>query len=416
MASSRDDFIIAIRSAFLKKSTQQKFSLLTLVFLSISIIVLSSFNIKPVQKLRVVINEIVYRSSFIVSIPENFLVSSFLNVKEYSNFYVAFKNNQKELEKLKSNVVLNEIIVSENKELKNLIEDYTLTTNKILAKVIVDHKSPFLKTIVINKGSADKIKIGTNIYDKSYLVGRVIELNFKTSRVLLLSDLNSSVPTSVVPGDIQAIVSGTGKNFGEIKYIKDNLISKFQNDSIVYTSGTGSIFKSGIPVGKIEIIDNKIGVDFFSDFTQLKYVFAELEEQTVLSNNANQQTNNELDNSNETQEKVTEKIKLDFLNEQIGIMRESNLKFIDENQKMKADINILSEKILSLEKENKEYKESIKQDQINQEELEFLRLNLLYSNKCQSKKLFSTGYNVGTKEYRECIMRKGKKERRKKND
>ena len=418
MASSRDDFIIAIRSAFLKKSTQQKFSLLTLVFLSIFIIVLSSFNIKPVQKLKIVINEIVYRSSFIVSIPENFLVSSFLNIKEYSNFYGIFKKNQNELEKLKSNVILNEIIVSENKELKNLIEDYTLTTNKILAKVIVDHKSPFLKTIVINKGSADRIKIGTNIYDKSYLVGRVIELNFKTSRVLLLSDLNSSVPTSIVPGDIQAIVSGTGKNLGEIKYIKDNLISKFQNESIVYTSGTGSIFKSGIPVGKIAITDNKIGVDFFSDFTQLKYVFAEVEEEIILSNNINKQSSIEPDSSKEIleKEKVTEKIKLDLLNEQIGIMRESNLKFIDENQKMKADINILSEKILSLEKENIEYKDLIKQDQTDQEELEFLRLNLLYSNKCQSKKLFSTGYNVGTEEYRECIMRRGKKERRKKND
>ena len=418
MASSRDDFIIAIRSAFLKKSTQQKFSLLTLVFLSISIIVLSSFNIKPVQKLRVVINEIVYRSSFIVSIPENFLVSSFLNVKEYSNFYVAFKNNQKELEKLKSNVVLNEIIVSENKELKNLIEDYTLTTNKILAKVIVDHKSPFLKTIVINKGSADKIKIGTNIFDKSYLVGRVIEVNFKTSRVLLLSDLNSSVPASIVPGDIQAIVSGTGKNLGEIKYVKDNLISKFQENSIVYTSGTGSIFKSGIPVGKIDITDNQIVVDYFSDFTQLKYVFAEVEEETVLTNTANQEINIEPDSSKEImeKEKITEKIKLDFLNEQVGIMRESNLKFIDENQKMKSNINQLNEKVLILEKENIKYKDLIEQDKIDQEELEFLRLNLLYSGKCQSKKLFSTGYNVGTKEYKECIMRKGKKERRKKND
>ena len=418
MASSRDDFIIAIRSAFLKKSTQQKFSLLTLVFLSIFIIILSSLNIKPVQKLRVVINEIVYRSSFIVSIPENFLVSSLSNIKEYSNFYNIFKSNQKELEKLKSKAILNEIIVSENKELKNLIEDYTLTTNKILAKVIVDHKSPFLKTIVINKGSADKIKIGTNIFDKSYLVGRVIEVNFKTSRVLLLSDLNSSVPASIVPGDIQAIVSGTGKNLGEIKYVKDNLISKFQENSIVYTSGTGSIFKSGIPVGKIDITDNQIVVDYFSDFTQLKYVFAEVEEETVLTNTANQEINIEPDSSKEImeKEKITEKIKLDFLNEQVGIMRESNLKFIDENQKMKSNINQLNEKVLILEKENIKYKDLIEQDKIDQEELEFLRLNLLYSGKCQSKKLFSTGYNVGTKEYKECIMRKGKKERRKKND
>ena len=58
MASSRDDFIIAIRSAFLKKSTKQKFSLLTLSFLSIFIIVLSSFDLKPVRLLKSIINEI----------------------------------------------------------------------------------------------------------------------------------------------------------------------------------------------------------------------------------------------------------------------------------------------------------------------------------------------------------------------
>jgi len=52
MASSRDDFVIAIRSAFLKKSTQQKFSLLTLVFLSIFIIILSGINFTPIKKLK----------------------------------------------------------------------------------------------------------------------------------------------------------------------------------------------------------------------------------------------------------------------------------------------------------------------------------------------------------------------------
>ena len=49
MASSRDDFIIAIRSAFLKKSTQQKFSLLTLASISVFIIVLSSLDFKAVR-------------------------------------------------------------------------------------------------------------------------------------------------------------------------------------------------------------------------------------------------------------------------------------------------------------------------------------------------------------------------------
>ena len=72
MAESRDDFIIAIRSAFLKKSTKQKFSLLTLVSISIFIIILSGINFTPIKKTKIFINEIVYRSSFIVSLPENF--------------------------------------------------------------------------------------------------------------------------------------------------------------------------------------------------------------------------------------------------------------------------------------------------------------------------------------------------------
>ena len=59
MASSRDDFIIAIRSAFLKKSTQQKFSLLTLVFFSILIIILSSLDFKAVRYVKSGISELV---------------------------------------------------------------------------------------------------------------------------------------------------------------------------------------------------------------------------------------------------------------------------------------------------------------------------------------------------------------------
>ena len=94
MASSRDDFIIAIRSAFLKKSTQQKFSLLTLVFFSIVIIVLSSFNLKAITLTKSFIKEIVYRSSFIISIPENFLKSSY-HVKDLKLCSIRLHDNLK---------------------------------------------------------------------------------------------------------------------------------------------------------------------------------------------------------------------------------------------------------------------------------------------------------------------------------
>ncbi len=403
MAESRDDFIIAIRSAFLNKSTKQKFSLLTLVFFSVVIIVLSSFNFKAITVTKSIIKEIVYRSSFIVSIPENLIKSSYLNLNEYTNFYKEYKQTKDELDQLKSENISTKIIKSENEELKSLIDGYTTTSNKILAKVIVDHESPFLRSIIINKGSKEKIKIGTNIYDRSYLVGRVIEVNYTNSRVLLLTDLNSNIPVSITPGNVQAIVVGSGDKKGEIKYIKNDLINKIDDQGIAYTSGTGSIFKSGIPVGTIDLKDEneKILINFYSDFSQLKYVFAEIDEliPTPVETEENDQTQV---SSN------TEQIKLDLISDELQILEDSNTKFLEENKELNTLTNDLTKQIEILKSENEFQKSIIEQHNLDQEELEFLRLNLIYSSRCQSKKLFSTGFKVGTEEYKECIMRKGK--------
>ena len=406
MASSRDDFIIAIRSAFLKKSTQQKFSLLTLVFTSIFVILMSSLDFKGIKYLKIGINEMVYRSSFVVSIPENFIKNTFLNIKEYSTFFNNYKKDKIELEKLKSNYVSSEIIQFENKELKELINDYVLSSDKVLAKIIVDHQSPFLKSIIINKGSKDNIKIGTNIYDQSYLVGRVIEVNYKTSRVLLLSDLNSNVPVSIVPQNIQAIITGTGDKFAQIKYIKKGLSEEFTEESIVYTSGTGAIFKSGIPIGKLKLNENensKYQVEFYSDFSQLKYVFAEITIKLNVESN-----DNEIEESN-NQIKTPIDAKLKILEDEKIIIEDSNLKFQKENDDLKNQINTLNKSISNLKNEILTQQDKIKQSNIDAEELEFLKLNLIYSHKCQTRKLFNTGFKVGTPEYRNCILRKGKK-------
>jgi len=403
MAASRDDLLIAIRSAFLKKSTQQKFSLLTLVFISIFTILLSSLDFKIIRIIKVSINEVVYRSSFVVSIPENFLKNTFIEIIEYSTFYNKYKKSNDELKSLRSGNVENEIIKNENKELKELINDYISSSDKLLAKIIVDHNSPFLKSIIINKGSKDGIKIGTNIYDQSYLVGRVIEVNYKTSRVLLLSDLNSNVPATIAPQNIQAIITGAGDNHGQIKYIKDGLSDKFSEESIVYTSGTGAIFKSGIPIGTLKLFekDKKTGfnVEFYSDFSQLKYVFAEITVRKDIQNS----------NNSENQEANPIEAKIKILEDEVEIIEDSNIKFKEENDLLKIKINELNDKIFNLNIDLSKQNQEINQFNLDREELEYLRLNLIYSHKCQTRKLFSTGYKVGTPEYKKCIINKGKK-------
>ncbi|MBD1134578.1 rod shape-determining protein MreC [Pelagibacterales bacterium SAG-MED48] len=274
MASSRDDFVIAIRSAFLKKSYQQKFSLLTLIFLSVIIVILGSFNFKPIQYVKIGINEIVYRSSFIISIPENYFKNLTIKLEEHFNLYDQFKKNQTELKNLKEKKLNNDFLILENKKLRELINE-TLQSDDLYAKVLVDKNSPYLKSIILNKGSKDNVKIGMAVVDNSYLVGKIIEVNYTNSRALLLSDLNSKIPALLEPIDIHAVVSGTGKNHGVIEYTKDDYDQKIKDkEIIVYTSGYGGLFKPGLPVGKI-INDNKTNeniVNFFSDFRQLDYV------------------------------------------------------------------------------------------------------------------------------------------------
>ena len=271
-ADSRDDFIIAIRSAFLKKETKQRFSLIVLIIFSLALLVLGRQNFKPIDYLKVSIREIIYRSTFIVSVPENYIKKTYSTIEDHFNLYGEYSKIKTELKKLKAQDKINDFIISENTRLKKVVDDYIVESDEIIAKILIDKKSPFLRSIVVNKGSAEGLKLGMAVLDNSYLIGKVVEVNFSTARVLLLSDLNSKIPVIIEPGGIEAILSGTGQHNGVIQYTKEKYI--IDKESVVYTSGSGGLFKSGIPIGKIENIDTDIlqKVSFFSDFSQLRFV------------------------------------------------------------------------------------------------------------------------------------------------
>jgi len=271
MASSRDDFVIAFRSAFLRKKDKQKFSLLSLILLSIFIIFLSSSNFKIIKIIKSGINEIVYRSSFLISIPENKIKDINNQLKNHFRIYVNYQSIESELNLLKQEKLTNNFLKKDNEKLRKLMNE-SIDSNEIIAKVLIDKESPFLKSIILNKGSRDKVKIGMAIVDEIYLVGKIIEVNYTNSRALLLTDLNSKIPVVLEPMGIQAIASGTGKDYGNIQYSKKEYEEIFKtNEVIVYTSGFGGLFKPGLPVGKI-LKDNSIRINYFSDFSQLEYV------------------------------------------------------------------------------------------------------------------------------------------------
>jgi rod shape-determining protein MreC len=275
--ADRDDFIIAVRSALLKRGTQQKFSLLVLIIISGILLSLEVFDNRYLNFFRSGVKDIIYRSSFVVSAPSNVASFSFEKIINHFGIYKQNKLLKEELEKYKNKESQIGYLQTENKKLKESIEaQYSFTYEPILSKVLVDKDSPFLKSVIINKGSNKNIKKGMPVLDKTNLVGRVIDVNFFSSRVLLISDLNSRIPVIIEPNGYQGILVGTGKEFGDLKFLQTKYDLNLGDK--VFTSGSDGIFYPGISIGTIDVdIDaesssRKIKVKYYSDLSQLYLV------------------------------------------------------------------------------------------------------------------------------------------------
>ena len=270
--TGRDDFIIAIRSAFLKKGTRQKFSLFTLLIISILVLSLEYFKSGPINTFRSITKDIIFKGSFFISGPFVYIKKNFYNFQDHLHMYDAYKELKNKNYNLTSLLHENKFYKSENERLKKLIDEKNIYSNQFLtSKVLLDKQSPYLKSVIINKGFNHGIKLGVAVKEKSYFVGKIINVNFLTSRILLASDLNSKIPVIIEPSGANAIMSGQGKNdYAEIEYLPK--IKKIKVGDIVYTSGVDGIIPQAIPIGTIVELDENFLVEFFVDFNQLKYV------------------------------------------------------------------------------------------------------------------------------------------------
>ena len=271
METSRDDFIIAVRSAFLQKGAAQRFSLLVLIIISVILLSLDFYKAKPLNIFRSISKDIIYRGSFVISLPFKSLDSGYKTVKTHFTFYDDYQNLKNELYILKAQQSEIEFLKMQNKELKIVISDVLHTNIKsVIAKVILDKQSPFLKSIILNKGTNSNLKKGMAVLHKKNMVGRIVEVNYLSSRVLLINDLNSKIPVKIQPSGENAIMSGEGNNLASLDFLPK--LSTIEEENIVFTSGSDGVFDDGIPIGKIIEIEEKFYVEFFSDVNQINFV------------------------------------------------------------------------------------------------------------------------------------------------
>ena len=270
MSVSRDDFSIAFRSALLQRGGAQKFSILSLIILAIFIFFLDVYGFTAVKKTRNIINDIIFRVSYIASSPSRFIPNT--NKSISSHFFLKEENKKLKqvIENYKSLDLNLEYLTNENKNLRKALDAENIDNNQkhiVLAKVLVDRNSPFLKSIIINKGTRSGIKKGMPVTQDNYLVGRIVDTNYLSSRVLLLTDLNSRIPVTLDSDSAQAILTGSGTKNPKLEYLPEEY--EFKEDINVYASGKERIFIPGTPIGKTT---EKGEIKLYVDPNQLSFV------------------------------------------------------------------------------------------------------------------------------------------------
>jgi len=276
MSSSRDDFSIAFRSALLQRGAAQKFSLVFLIIVASIIFFLDVYGFGFMKPIRSIVNDGIYRVSLVASSPSRFIPQVTESVTNLFNIKSENEKLKKALEVYKQKDLSVEYLKNENKNLRKILEsDETIfEENIILAKVLIDKKSPYLKSIIINRGSRAGLLKGMPVMDKDYLVGRIVETNYLSSRVLLLNDLNSRIPVTFGKDGVQAILKGSGGSRPVLEYLPEGYVVEEGID--VFTSGKDGIFFPGSPIGTT---DEKGEVRLFSEPSQLSFVKVDLSKQ-----------------------------------------------------------------------------------------------------------------------------------------
>jgi rod shape-determining protein MreC len=121
--------------------------------------------------------------------------------------------------------------------------------NAVLAKVIGRANRPFLQTMILDAGRDAHALPGQAVMDPRGMIGRVYLTGSRTSWVILLTDLNSRIPVTIAPGNIQAIMSGDNSPLPTLDMVS-HTVTLHAGDQVT-SSGDGGLLPAGLPIGTV---------------------------------------------------------------------------------------------------------------------------------------------------------------------
>jgi len=254
-----------------KKTLFSRHSFIFFIIFSITLITFDTKNIINSTIIRSqIVNSIFFTKDFFLSNLPNLdkLKLSFLSKEELliENQFLKEKIEKSNLFKLKSEKlgIENDILRKELSLLPPVLENY------VFVKVTADTQTHYNKTIIINAGKNMDIQKGDAALTSKGLIGSILDVYEKYSRVLLITDINSKIPVRVGKNNKKAIISGNNTNRIDLLYLKENIT--FEDGDLAYTSGDGGYFNPGIPIGFIKKENNSIYIEPLNDLYEVQYI------------------------------------------------------------------------------------------------------------------------------------------------
>lgn len=121
-------------------------------------------------------------------------------------------------------------------------------------------------SVVIDKGRRDGIKRGMAVITPEGVVGRVIEVYGRSSKVLLIIDPNSAVDVILQRTRVRGIAKGKGNGRMELLYVAKE--ADVRPGDVVITSGLSGVFPKGLPVGIVTEVSG--GNDTFFKYVEVR--------------------------------------------------------------------------------------------------------------------------------------------------
>lgn len=143
---------------------------------------------------------------------------------------------------------------------------------KIAARAVMENNGPFVRSSLLNAGSAKGIQKGYAVMTVDGLLGHVVRVGQNSARVLRLEDLNSRISVMSVRSQSRAILTGDNSRNPKLSFLTET--SDWTEGDVVITSGDDGVLPPGLPIGYVLAQENDVfPVDLYVNDNHVDWVW-----------------------------------------------------------------------------------------------------------------------------------------------